>query len=374
MAEIKLTEQQRAAVENRGGSLLVSAAAGSGKTKVLVERVFSYLMEEHCHVDDFLIITYTRAAAAELRGKLAAELASRVAQNPGDRHLRQQMFRVYQADIKTVDGFCAQLLRQHVHLLPPVDGRCLTPDFRVLDESEAALLRERALEASLEDFYRAIESGDGEYALLADTLGAGRDDRALARLIPELHGKLQSHPYPEKWLAQAAQGWTDIPEHLADCVYGQAVMADTVRRAEFWAEQLERMVDLMENCPPVLDAYGDRFAEVADRLRSYRQAARSGWDAMAAVQPAFRRVGIVKGEENETAKKAVRTVMEKCKTELKKLTAPYDTTEAEHLDDLRAIAPAMRGLLRLTAFSPSGIRQRRCGATRWTSPTRSTMP
>ena len=349
MAEIRLTEQQRAAVENRGGSLLVSAAAGSGKTKVLVERVFSYLMEEHCHVDDFLIITYTRAAAAELRGKLAAELASRVAQNPGDRHLRQQMFRVYQADIKTVDGFCAQLLRQHVHLLPPVDGRCLTPDFRVLDESEAALLRERALEAVLEDFYRAIESGDDEYALLADTLGAGRDDRALARLIPELYGKLQSHPYPEKWLAQAAEGWTDIPEHLADCVYGQTVMADTVRRAEFWAEQLEQMVDLMEDCPPVRDAYADRFTEVADRLRSYRQASRSGWNAMAAVQPAFRRVGIVKGEENEVAKKAVRTVMEKCKTELKKLTAPYDTTEAEHLEDLRAIAPAMRGLLRLTA-------------------------
>ena len=94
MAEIRLTEQQRAAVENRGGSLLVSAAAGSGKTKVLVERVFSYLTEEHCHVDDFLIITYTRAAAAELRGKLAAELASRVAQSPGDRHLRAQMYRV----------------------------------------------------------------------------------------------------------------------------------------------------------------------------------------------------------------------------------------------------------------------------------------
>ncbi len=349
MAEIRLTDEQRAAVTNRGGSLLVSAAAGSGKTKVLVERVFSYLTEEHCHVDDFLIITYTRAAAAELRGKLAAALAQRVAENPGDRHLRAQMFRVYQADIKTVDGFCAQLLRQHVHLLAPVDGRCLTPDFRVLDESEAALLRERALEASLEEFYRAIENGDGEYALLADTLGAGRDDRALARLIPELHGKLQSHPYPEKWLEQAAEGWRTIPEHLSDCVYGQTVMADTVRRAEFWAEQLEQMADIMEDCPPVRDAYADRFLEVADRLRSYRQASRSGWDAMAAVQPVFRRAGIVKGEENEVAKKAVRTVMEKCKTELKKLTAPYDTTEAEHLDDLRAIAPAMLGLLRLTA-------------------------
>ena len=77
MADIQLTAQQRGAVEDRGGSLLVSAAAGSGKTKVLVERVFAYLTEEHCHIDDFLIITFTRAAAAELRTKLAAELAKK---------------------------------------------------------------------------------------------------------------------------------------------------------------------------------------------------------------------------------------------------------------------------------------------------------
>ena len=122
MADIQLTAQQRGAVEDRGGSLLVSAAAGSGKTKVLVERVFAYLTEEHCHIDDFLIITFTRAAAAELRTKLAAELAKRVAQDPENSHLRQQMFRVYQADIKTVDGFCVGLLREHIHLLEPVDA------------------------------------------------------------------------------------------------------------------------------------------------------------------------------------------------------------------------------------------------------------
>ena len=79
MAELKLTEQQHAAVYDRGGSLLLSAAAGSGKTKVLVERVFSYLTQERCDVDDFLIITFTRAAAAELRARLAAELSARVA-------------------------------------------------------------------------------------------------------------------------------------------------------------------------------------------------------------------------------------------------------------------------------------------------------
>lgn len=83
MAKLNLTPQQSAAVENRGGSLLVSAAAGSGKTKVLVERLFRYITAEHCHVDDFLIITYTKAAAAELRSKISEELSRRLAETPG---------------------------------------------------------------------------------------------------------------------------------------------------------------------------------------------------------------------------------------------------------------------------------------------------
>ena len=89
MAKIELTQDQRMAVEDRGGSLLVSAAAGSGKTKVLVERLFRYIIEEQCAVDDFLIITYTKAAAAELRGKIAAELAKRVAEHPEDGSIRR---------------------------------------------------------------------------------------------------------------------------------------------------------------------------------------------------------------------------------------------------------------------------------------------
>ena len=146
MAKLNLTEQQQAAVENRGGSLLVSAAAGSGKTKVLVERLFRYVTEDHCHVDDFLIITYTKAAAAELRSKIAAELSKRLAEAPGDRHLRSQLLRVYQADIKTVDAFCTALLRENTHLLAREGERyTLTPDFRVLDENDAKLLRQRMM-------------------------------------------------------------------------------------------------------------------------------------------------------------------------------------------------------------------------------------
>ena len=184
MAKLTLTPQQHAGVENRGGSLLVSAAAGSGKTKVLVERLFRYVTEEHCNVDDFLIITYTKAAAAELRSKIASELSRLLAENSGNQHLKRQLLAVYRADIKTVDAFCTALLRENTHLLAKEGERyALTPDFRVLDESDASLLRQRVLERTLETFYDTMDSGK---ALLADTLGAGRDDRALAELVLEL--------------------------------------------------------------------------------------------------------------------------------------------------------------------------------------------
>lgn len=127
MAE-KLTNEQQAAVDSRERSLLVSAAAGSGKTKVLVERLFSYVEREGANLDDFLIITYTRAAASELRGKIAKALTERMERDPGNYHLRQQMLRVYRADIKTVDAFCTALLRENCHLLgEDAHGHALRP-------------------------------------------------------------------------------------------------------------------------------------------------------------------------------------------------------------------------------------------------------
>ena len=189
---LQLTPQQQAVVENRGGSLLVSAAAGSGKTKVLVERLFRYVEQDHCSIDDFLIITYTKAAAAELRGKIAAELSERMAEDPRNDHLKRQLLRVYQADIKTVDAFCTALLRENTHLLAKEGERhALTADFRVLDESEAALVRERVLRRTMETFYG---HQDEAFFLLADTLGAGRDDRALMELVsPPVAGGKQRH-------------------------------------------------------------------------------------------------------------------------------------------------------------------------------------
>ncbi|MBE6970916.1 MAG: helicase-exonuclease AddAB subunit AddA [Ruminococcaceae bacterium] len=349
MAKIRLTDEQLTAVTNRGGSLLVSAAAGSGKTKVLVERLFSYMMEEKCHVDDFLIITFTKAAASELRGKIAAELSRRVAEEPDDPHLRKQLFRVYQADIKTVDAFCVALLRENAHLLRSNGNHSLTPDFRVMDEAESLLMQQRVLKQVLEQFYTRLQEGDKQAELLAETLGAGRDDRALESLVLELHGKVQSHAYPGLWLEDVKKSWQALPDQLAGSVYGRALMEDTVRRAEFWVQRLTQAVEDMVDCPPVYNAYADRFLEVAEQLRGYRQAAQQGWEAMSGIQPVFRRMGVVRGEENALWKQRAKTVLEQCKKELKKLGSTFTVTEEEHLADLRHMAPAMQALVQLTA-------------------------
>ena len=192
-------------------------------------------------MDDFLIITFTKAAASELRGKIAAELSRRVAEEPDDPHLRKQLFRVYQADIKTVDAFCVALLRENAHLLRSNGSHSLTPDFRVMDEAESLLMQQRVLKQVLEKFYARLQSGDKQAELLAETLGAGRDDRALEELVLELYAKVQSHAYPMLWLEDVKKSWETLPDALAGSVYGRAVMEDTVRKAEFWAQFAQRL-------------------------------------------------------------------------------------------------------------------------------------
>ena len=147
MAET-LTREQQLAVDDRGGKLLVSAAAGSGKTKVLVDRLMKYLRDpvDPANLDEFLIITYTKAAASELRGKIAAKLTEKIAENPEPR-LQQQMQRLFLTKISTVHGFCADILRENAFRLG------LPADFRVADENECRELRDTVLSDLLDRAY-----------------------------------------------------------------------------------------------------------------------------------------------------------------------------------------------------------------------------
>ena len=349
-----LTPQQEAAVNNRGGSLLVSAAAGSGKTRVLVERLFRYVTEERCSVDDFLIITYTRAAAAELRGKIAAELSRRIGGDPSNAHLRRQLLRVYQADIKTVDAFCTALLRENTHLLArEEDKHALTPDFRCLDDGEATLIRRRILDRTLSGFYETLTPG-GEQ--LADTLGAGRDDSALAELVLELYDKLQSHASPADWLLQSRAVWEAPAPSFDETPYAQALLASIRRRAAHWADQLRRGAERTEGDAPLESGYGAKFLESSRGFAALSRA--PDWEAARALSASvpFPRLATPKGRKEDPLVVSLKQTWDGAKNALKPLCSWLDVSGEEALEDLRAVAPAMLALLDLTADFSAAFR------------------
>ena len=348
MADI-LTAEQQAAVENRGRSLLVSAAAGSGKTKVLVERLFSYVESGEANLDDFLIITYTRAAAAELRGKIAKVLGEKLQEDPLNAHLQRQLLRVYRADIKTVDAFCTALLRENCHLLrEDARGHALRPDFRVLDENEAQLLRERVLARTLDEFYETMRDGDGA-SLLADTLGAGRDDRALGALVLELHGKLQAQPYMDRWLASQEQLWHDLPPRVEDTVYGTLLLSMVRRKALHCAALLRGAAEEMTSDAALADKYAPLFLGVAEQFALLAASAEEDWDAAAKRRVDFPRLTAVRKCGDEALKAKMQGVWNGCKKTAKGFDEVFSVTSAEAMEDLRAMTPAMLALLKLTA-------------------------
>ena len=346
MAE-KLTNEQQSAVDSRERSLLVSAAAGSGKTKVLVERLFSYVEREGANLDDFLIITYTRAAASELRGKIAKALNERMERDPGNYHLRQQMLRVYRADIKTVDAFCTSLLRENCHLLgEDARGHALRPDFRVLDENEAEVLRGRVLARTLEDFYDHLTSGG---TLLADTLGAGRNDSALENLVLELHAKLQAQPYEDKWLDAQRAFWRAVPEKIEDTPYGKILLNEVGRKARHCKSLLQRAAQEMCANDALNQKYAPAFLDASCQLKALEGKIAQGWDAARGVTIAFPRLAAVKDSDGGEMKARMKGLWDNCKETVKEFAELFAASSDEAVEDLRTMAPAMLALIDLTA-------------------------
>ena len=336
------TEEQRAAITDRGGSLLVSAAAGSGKTLVLVERLLGRVEQEGLDIDRFLVITYTKAAAAELRGRVAAELSARLSQRPTDRHLRRQATLVYRAQISTIHAFCAQLLREYGHLLD------LEADFRLCDESEAGVLMLQAMDQVLESRYDAVEPGS-DFAQLLDTMAAGRDDSRLVQIALDIHGRVQSHPDPGAWLerqerAFALEGVTDAGE----TPWGAVLLESIRKQAEFWRGRMAHALELCAGDEALSRSYAPSLSATLESLSLFVEAIGQGWDAAAArAEIAFPRLGAVRNCGDPEAQSQIKALREKCKKRMAKVGDLLLDSSEHLLEDMRAVHPAVRGLFAL---------------------------
>ena len=339
MAE-KLTPQQRQAVENQGGKLLVSAAAGSGKTKVLVDRLMRYIQNDNdpANIDDFLIITYTKAAAAELRGKIATKLSELIAADPTNRHLQQQMQRLYLAKISTVHGFCTDVLRQYAYRLD------ISSDFRVADESESAELQMKALEQTLEAAYENAEN-NADFCALIDSHGLGRDDKLIPQIILKVYASAKCHLNPEKWLCWCVDNATSDVSGAEQTPWGAYLIADL-------KSYLALQIRAMERCAVAAgaaDGMEKPAALLSSTVEQLRQLFSCGtWDEI--IENKNVQYGTLTFSKKCTDLKLIdqiKAVRNACKEGLNKRLRNFVDSSDQVLSDIAQSAAAARGLVGL---------------------------
>ena len=190
---VSWTTEQQQVIDLRNRNILVSAAAGSGKTAVLVERIVKIITDKNhpVDIDHLLIVTFTNAAAAEMRERIGNAIEKALDEQPGNEHLLRQLTLIHNAQITTIDSFCLYVVRNHFHEID------LEPNFRIGDEGELKLLREDVLGRVLEQNY---EEPSEAFSDFVEGYASGRTDAALIEMILQLYEFSRSYPWPEKWL------------------------------------------------------------------------------------------------------------------------------------------------------------------------------
>ena len=198
------TEDQKKVINIRNRNLLVSAAAGSGKTAVLVERIVSLITDkEHpVDVDRLLITTFTKAAAGEMKERIGKALSERLKEDPHNEWLQRQESLVHRAQITTIHGFCLYVIRNYFHTID------LAPNFRIADEGEMKLLKQDIAHQIVEEYHR---QKDPAFIRFADSYGNGNRGNGLEDMILKLYEYAIASPQPEKWLRSCADAY-DMPE------------------------------------------------------------------------------------------------------------------------------------------------------------------
>ena len=341
--KIKFTDAQATAITARGGSLLVSAAAGSGKTRVLVERVVGLITDpEHpADADSLLIMTFTNAAAAKLRADITTRLAQEVRAHPGDRNLRRQQLLLQRASIGTVDAFCLHFVQQHFAMLD------VPPDFETAEEADLARIEQETLAATLETAYN-----DPDFRAFADLYDRGRTDNTAGDAILDLYHFTRALPHPAASLKAFAEMWqTDAPPQ--DTPWGQELLGIALARAQGAKTLLESGAAIAARDEMADAAYTAVMQDDAARVENlcYRLAEKDWEGSLNALELAlggWRRAGAVKGgKDGNQAASAASELRDRAKKQLESLRKDaLLCTGEEFAADRRRAAPLVAALVR----------------------------
>ncbi|MCL2856616.1 MAG: helicase-exonuclease AddAB subunit AddA [Oscillospiraceae bacterium] len=335
------TAPQQDAIDARRGPILVSAAAGSGKTSVLVERAVRLMLDDENPIpaDRLLIVTFTNAAAGEMKERISRRLGDLARQNPGDLCITRQQALMGGASIGTIHSFCLELIRQNFQDLP------ISQDFVLAGEGELELLRQECAGEVIEDFYAR---GGADFLALVELLSTSRDDGQLTRTLLRLYDFARSHPFYLGWLAETEQLYHDSPP-IEETAWGRSLLGHAGRTLEYCAAITEGLLSAIDSDAAAQKAYGSALAgDLLGYRRCLAALQTAGWDSAveALAQLEFARIGVLK--DNEALKARVKVGRERCKKLARALSEKaLNATSADFAEDMADLAPKVSALFEL---------------------------
>ena len=340
---VSWTTEQQQVIDLRNRNILVSAAAGSGKTAVLVERIVKIITDKNhpVDIDHLLIVTFTNAAAAEMRERIGNAIEKVLDEQPGNEHLLRQLTLIHNAQITTIDSFCLYVVRNHFHEID------LEPNFRIGDEGELKLLREDVLGRVLEQNY---EEPSEAFSDFVEGYASGRTDAALNEMILQLYEFSRSYPWPEKWLDSFVGAYRIETREELD-------------RAEWLAPLTENICFVLKDCEQLLKQ-ALAVTQQDDGPDMYEKAVRSDLEkyeslskltsfcelSVALSDIKYDRLASSRGFEGDPDKlELVKSLREQAKDVVKKLCKQYFFCSPEMMiEQLERTEPMLEEVVRLT--------------------------
>lgn len=343
---VKWTDQQQQVIDLRDRNLLVSAAAGSGKTAVLVERIIKKVLDpDHpVDIDHLLVVTFTKAAAAEMRERVARAIEARMDEEKNNAYLNRQYTLVHHAQITTIDSFCLYVVKNYFQCIG------LEPGFRVGDPGELSLILEDVLSAVLERWYDRAEP---EFLAFADNYASAKNDANLVQMVRRLYDYSTSDPWPREWL-----------EQIADMYEPKSLTAEALEASDSWLQELMRYLHAMIGgerarlqlakrlClkPDGPDMYLDNIEGLLEQLDGVDEITDYDELGLALAKLDFGRLAVRRGfDGDKAAQELVKSLRSDVKDEVAKLYKKFFSRPlADQLEDLAYTGKSVRVLSQLT--------------------------
>ncbi len=346
MSDTKWTEDQLKAITTRGCNLLVAAAAGSGKTAVLVERIIRIITNENnpVDIDRLLVVTFTSAAAAEMRERIAAAISKALEVNPNSKVLQRQLTLLSRANITTMHSFCLDVIKNYYHVID------LDPTFRIADETENTLLKLEVINDMFEDYY---ESENIEFRNLIEAYSGSRDDQRLKDIILDLYRFSMSGPWPEKWLVNNAEEFNiETIEELNKTIWINILKETISIEVTGYIKMLEKAVGIIRDTEG-LEPYEETFLEDLDMFKKVEESLTLGirelYTSINSIS--FSRLKSVKKDKvsDEENLEIVKSIRDSIKKKISKLIEDsFSMTIEDALNGIKNSYPYMKMISHLT--------------------------